>query len=297
MRNSCILAGLLVVSLGQAALAQSVTYEGCVDIRGIPVASVPTYSINDTAIASLTLSGAPVIYYNPNSTKWMSRPTLLWGYAHECAHHALGHTFGSAHPLQKEQQADCFGIVEVVRRGLVDDAGVTAIQQWLSGGGSNWDHLPGPVRAVNLRMCLAAAGGSSHGPNSCKYAYDDECDEPDVCARGTDTADCSAPAGRPEAELVFRPWPSGSALFEVVVDGDYKGDLNNTVGTDRLDIGELVSGRHYYRLRDIGLLMGNKWLDLAGRCNGLFSVQDGKSTYTLTLIADFSTFTYHCKID
>ena len=29
------------------------------------------------------------------------------------------------------------------------------------------------------------------GANSCRYARDGECDEPDLCDRGTDTADCS----------------------------------------------------------------------------------------------------------
>ena len=28
------------------------------------------------------------------------------------------------------------------------------------------------------------------GPNSCRYAHDEACDEPEYCARGTDTADC-----------------------------------------------------------------------------------------------------------
>ena len=40
-------------------------------------------------------------------------------------------------------------------------------------------------------------GGSqgSAGANSCKYANDGECDEPRVCARGTDTNDCGGGGG------------------------------------------------------------------------------------------------------
>lgn len=34
---------------------------------------------------------------------------------------------------------------------------------------------------------------SERGPNSCEYAYDGVCDEPDLCRRGTDSADCDEP--------------------------------------------------------------------------------------------------------
>lgn len=33
------------------------------------------------------------------------------------------------------------------------------------------------------------------GPNGCMFAHDGTCDEPDLCRRGTDTADCSAGGG------------------------------------------------------------------------------------------------------
>ena len=33
--------------------------------------------------------------------------------------------------------------------------------------------------------------GDSDGSNSCEYAYDGECDEPEYCDPGTDTSDCS----------------------------------------------------------------------------------------------------------
>ncbi len=48
----------------------------------------------------------------------------------------------------------------------------------------------------DMGSCLGAAlaestSSSSSGDNSCQYAYDGVCDEPDTCAPGTDTADCS----------------------------------------------------------------------------------------------------------
>ena len=35
-------------------------------------------------------------------------------------------------------------------------------------------------------------GTHSSGPNSCQYANDGTCDEPDLCSSGTDTADCGS---------------------------------------------------------------------------------------------------------
>ncbi|AKS41252.1 hypothetical protein [Wenzhouxiangella marina] len=43
-------------------------------------------------------------------------------------------------------------------------------------------------------LCAAGtdtADCSAAGPNSCRWAFDGECDEPNLCASGTDTADCS----------------------------------------------------------------------------------------------------------
>lgn len=68
-----------------------------------------------------------------------------------------------------------------------------------------------PDRGAGYSLCLfeppqsgapATAGGGAPppllpgagGPNSCAYAYDGECDEPVVCATGTDTYDCRAPS-------------------------------------------------------------------------------------------------------
>jgi protease YdgD len=54
--------------------------------------------------------------------------------------------------------------------------------------------------AAWVALCLwggaaeTLAAGIKSGPNSCRWAFDDRCDEPEIgtgdCARGTDTADC-----------------------------------------------------------------------------------------------------------
>jgi len=53
----------------------------------------------------------------------------------------------------------------------------------------NWEQsvslAPGEERELVAELVLQ--------PNSCSYAFDNECDEPDICPIGTDTADCSIP--------------------------------------------------------------------------------------------------------
>ena len=68
----------------------------------------------------------------------------------------------------------------------------------LPSGRWNRSHSPGRTRARNVAAAYgvdpdsACSGGRRRsGSNSCEYANDGECDEPELCARGTDTADCS----------------------------------------------------------------------------------------------------------
>jgi len=141
-----------------------VTLDGCVDFRGQPVASVMNPSVQDVAMATIAPNGAPVIIYNPSILSWVSPPTRLFFYAHECAHHVLGHGV-RGHPLTREQEADCWGIRELVSQGLLSDHDVSMVQQDIARfRQGDWTHLPGPTRAINLRACLGDR--SSDGGNA-----------------------------------------------------------------------------------------------------------------------------------
>lgn len=158
-----VLAIMLLLASFIPAYAQ-VTFDGCVDIRGIPVASILSYGINDVAIASLAPNGAPVIQYNPSVLSFFQDKTRMFWYAHECGHHALGHAFGTAHPMAREQQADCWAIKTLVKKGLFDDDDVQIVQGDLSQIPSgDWTHLPGPQRAINLKKCLGKNSGNNNG--------------------------------------------------------------------------------------------------------------------------------------
>lgn len=130
----------------------------CRDIRGAVVADFPDYTINDVAIASLAPDGAPIIRYNPNVLSRMSPQTREFFYAHECGHHALGHNFGTTHPLAREQAADCFAINKLYELRIFSGNDIRAVQDDIARFGvADWTHLPGPQRAINLRQCLSSA--------------------------------------------------------------------------------------------------------------------------------------------
>src|SRR4051812_16712352 len=90
------------------AASQSLTFDGCRDINGVPVGSVEKRALRDIAMATI-YNGSPVIFYNPTVLSWVSPSTRLFFYAHECGHHALGHPLTGVQPGQ-EQAADCWGI-------------------------------------------------------------------------------------------------------------------------------------------------------------------------------------------
>ena len=152
-----LVSALLVLGTPSSALGQA-TYDGCVDFRGRAVLSIHDDNIGDVAMARV-VNGEPVVFYNVRVLAWLPAKTRLFWYAHECAHHVLAHL--ARMNLDMEQEADCWGIRELVRRRIVADVDITRIQSSLSySPGDSW-HFPGPIRAINLRRCL---GGSRRSP-------------------------------------------------------------------------------------------------------------------------------------
>jgi len=144
----------LVAVCVPATAAAQVTFDGCSDFRGIAVASIMNTNLPDVAAANWAPNGAPIIMYNPYVLARLSPQTRLFFYAHECAHHALGHAIRSI-PFHQEQEADCWGIRTLVARGALNGSqDVMAVQNDLSFSPGDWTHVPGPRRAINLRACL-----------------------------------------------------------------------------------------------------------------------------------------------
>lgn len=146
---------LLLLFAGVVSRAEAqVSYDGCVDPFGVPVASINAPQLEDVAMANRDQLGRPIIWYNPSVLVWLQPVTRTFFYFHECAHHVLGHSIGAGHPLMNEQAADCWAIVQMVELGLLPQ-GVAVIQQDIARAGrGDWTHLPGPQRAINLQRCL-----------------------------------------------------------------------------------------------------------------------------------------------
>ena len=74
---------ICIMSVVTGASAQVILFDGFVDARGIPVASILDNSINDVAIARLDKLGRPIIQNNTAVLGSFSPETRLFWYAHE----------------------------------------------------------------------------------------------------------------------------------------------------------------------------------------------------------------------
>jgi hypothetical protein len=157
MRRLLACALVIVGSAAQTpATAQpqvQASYGGCM-LMGRPVPSIPDPSIPDIAMAGISPAYGPVILYNPAIVSRARPATQTFFYYHECAHHALGHTLGFAHPQASEQQADCWAVRELVGRRMFSVVELRVVQDEVATSPGDRTHLAGPARAANLYACL-----------------------------------------------------------------------------------------------------------------------------------------------
>ena len=134
---------------------ENAPYKGCVDARGIAVLWREAPQIADLAQALFDKRSRPTIEYNPARFKFMSEMTRTFFFAHECAHHALGHLYGGVQGVDKEQQADCWAVLMMKEAGTLGDEGLQQIQQELGTiARSDPNHSAGLRRAANLKWCM-----------------------------------------------------------------------------------------------------------------------------------------------
>lgn len=136
-----------------AGAAGQITYDGCVNRLGVPVISVASNHLQNVAMARETPYG-PEILYNPNVLNSLQPVTRLFWYAHECAHHDLGHVLGNL-ILSREVDADCWAIRTLSSAGLISRPDLSVIQGDIFPlPGDGWLYLPGPERALLLEECF-----------------------------------------------------------------------------------------------------------------------------------------------
>lgn len=150
--------GIFLFSIGSSAQAQHIIGGmpvTCNDFRGIPVILVPNPNLNDVGMATLGPQGQPIMMLNPNVISSLPPVMQLFWYAHECAHHALGHIINRN--ITNEAEADCLAIKIGRDQGWFPPQ---AFQQLIimlgNNSGSPWGHLPGPMRIQNMMNCYSS---------------------------------------------------------------------------------------------------------------------------------------------
>ena len=140
----------------------------CVDINGRQVALQKTPGTNNF-YATATAGGWPIILWDPVKASQFSKETQTFFYAHECAHHALGHTYKQIINA-KENQADCWAIRALVSDGTFNRSHVRQVKKELAEiPGDWWEYLPGHQRAFNFDACLAGANLTAAEGKNCQY--------------------------------------------------------------------------------------------------------------------------------
>jgi hypothetical protein len=144
--------GLSTLTCVGAAEAQIAGYPvSCVDFQGRPVALSAAPQLPDVGAARI-FNGQPVILMNPLVLNQQPPVLQLFWYAHECAHHVLGHIVNPN--LTNEASADCWAVKTGRQQGWFPPGAFQLLAQVLQNSpGSIWGHLPGPARIQNMMAC------------------------------------------------------------------------------------------------------------------------------------------------
>jgi hypothetical protein len=135
---------------------QQLSYTGCIDIRGMPVATMTDYQVPDVARAFVDpASSQPIVTFNPDVLAWLQPETRLFFFVHECGHHVMGHALSASATLAMEQQADCWAMSQLQSTGQLGSRELRTIQADIARfGRGDHTHLPGNARAADLAACL-----------------------------------------------------------------------------------------------------------------------------------------------
>jgi hypothetical protein len=134
----------------------------CLDARGTPVLIGESLSLNNVGYASFLAAGnlwLPVIVFNPLVLRTYDPRTQVFWFAHECAHHALGHVLGGSMGVRSpraEVDADCLAAKALRWSYGFGPSDVSAVAlSIVSLPGSAAGHLPGFQRAMHIMRCAA----------------------------------------------------------------------------------------------------------------------------------------------
>jgi hypothetical protein len=150
MRPAALLILLAVVLA--APVAAQLPFDGCVDREDRAVRGIVRNDIGWAGVADL-VNGEPVIYWNADANEHLSRPTQIFIYLHECAHHMLGHLW-KPNALKWEMEADCWAAQLMWEGGMLRGQHIPVIERELRTTRGDEHHLGGERLMRALRECL-----------------------------------------------------------------------------------------------------------------------------------------------
>ena len=133
------------------ALAQPPA-ESCIDRHDRPVRRIVRKDLGGFAGQATLLNGEPVIYWNATNAR-LSRPSQIFIYLHECAHHTLGHIW-KANALKWEIEADCWAAQLMWESGMLRGHHFRVIERELRTVKGDSHHLGGAALVRALQKCL-----------------------------------------------------------------------------------------------------------------------------------------------
>ncbi len=124
----------------------------CTDFRGRSVLAVNVLQLGDVGRAWV-VNTVPYILVDPEVMRTLPNALQIFFYAHECAHHVLGHWYDPSPDSEKE--ADCWAINYGRDEGIFLRQTVVDFGPWLAKTkGSAWGHLPGQARVQHMLACF-----------------------------------------------------------------------------------------------------------------------------------------------
>jgi hypothetical protein len=153
LRCATLFVGLML-AVAASSHAQTPTTISCADARAQAVRAVQTTN-GVLARATTDDRGQPIIQYDARRVDGISPQLQLFVYAHECAHHALGHDTTSPFTDTQEHDADCRGIDMLTRRlGFTSNDVMLLQARMLELGSGTARRLPWRTRMYDLEGCL-----------------------------------------------------------------------------------------------------------------------------------------------
>jgi hypothetical protein len=160
-------------------LAQNMSFEGCMDAKGQPVAGLADDQLPRVAQFGLA-DGKAVIWHNPQVLPRLLLETRLFVLAHECGRQHLGFAPGGERTLMQARQADCWAYGALKKSVLASPQILAAVEEDIGMSADDWALLPGPAREMNLASCGAAPGSAG----SLKLPTGPARDKWNVCQQG-----------------------------------------------------------------------------------------------------------------